>query len=300
LVIDLADTFANLDDHVSTISTDGQTVSDDIAGYMQTGVDDIDNDLVSLVDSSMRSLYKTVSKNVDKKMQLGLKDLVNQAKASVKESRDYLAKTIKKDIKVAEKDIKKKFKTELKNIKKILTARNLGYDSIYAEVAYETVESFVDDFSSHFYDNLNDNLFNELPYSDLISTYSREAAVQRSDAKTLMKQDETAIRSNFQVASDAAGPTLPTEFDIWTTIAAGSVVEAVLTRNSDNVASTCGIEEIPKVDGCEFGPLDDLKYKSLCEMGGGSFSYGTQVYDCETTSWPSSLFCEAASTTFLN
>lgn len=114
-----------------------------------------------------------------------------------------------------------------------------------------------------------------------------------------MREDATAITNNFRVDADVAGPTVSTNFDAWTSLDGSVSVQIVLTRQSDATSASCDVQPIDRVDGCQYGPVDDLKYKAMCEMGGGHFTYGSQTYDCSATSWPSALFCEAPAATFL-
>jgi len=106
-----------------------------------------------------------------------------------------------------------------------------------------------------------------------------------------MKEDERAIAGSFSVDTSAAGPTMPDSWDSTLISAASGGVEVWVTNDADGSdVSVCALEWFDKVDDCGYGPLDDMKFKYLCEMG-GSYEYGIQGYDCEAHSYPSSLFC---------
>lgn len=141
-------------------------------------------------------------------------------------------------------------------------------------------------------------MFKVLPYSDFVRSQNSEANNQRNQARTGMREDLTELTNNFKEDRTVAGSTLPSDFDSWTMLA-DNVVEVVVTRESDSVSDACTISSVDRVDGCKYGPADDVKFQYLCEMGGGSFSYGNESYDCSTGSRPSQLFCDAPSTVFL-
>jgi hypothetical protein len=80
-----------------------------------------------------------------------------------------------------------------------------------------------------------------LPYSDLVKGYTAEAKSQRTEAKSLMREDSFTIADNFKVASDTAGPGIQDPFDSFEAFASGEPIHAVLTRMSDGESVSCDI-----------------------------------------------------------
>ena len=113
------------------------------------------------------------------------------------------------------------------------------------------------------------------------------------------------MASEFKVPEDTAGPEIKI-VDIATgeetagdkvfadALDATSTVEMVFTQVTDptNTASGSLTMEIDQIDGCGFGPSDDLKYRFLCEIV-GFYEYGNETYICEDSNLPTSLFCSA-------
>lgn len=57
------------------------------------------------------------------------------------------------------------------------------------------------------------------------------------------------------------------------------------------ISGTCeATSESAQLEGCAWGPSDDMKYRYLCEIG-GSFNYGTETYQCTDANLPTRLFC---------
>merc|ERR1712024_132858 len=128
---------------------------------------------------SVGNVVKAMNKEVDTAMKDGLFEMAGLGVDAIKAARDYLAKTIKTDIKTYKKDTKKAFKTATKTIKKMITNRNLDLDSTVKEEVYDAYVTFVSDFEETYYDNVDDNLFKTLPYTDFNKQFKGEANAQR-------------------------------------------------------------------------------------------------------------------------
>lgn len=240
---------------------------------------------------------KTISKEIDTSVRLGMKELVTIGKDTIKESRDMLSKVIRADIKLIKKNVLKGHKVANKVLKKAILSKSNSMSSDDKFLLLEVMTLYMNDFYGTLNADLDQNLFLTLPYTDFIKSNTAQANLHRTDAKNLLKEDTLDIQGNFVASTTTAGPTLPEDFEIYN--AQDSSIQVVMTRESDSETATCDIGMIEKVDDCSYGPIDDLKFKYLCEMGGGEFNYGTQSYNCATSSFPSSLFCEAPAELFL-
>jgi hypothetical protein len=184
-------------------------------------------------------------------------------------------------------------------MKKSLTARNWNIDELVKEAAYDLVFNFISDFENHFYSSVNDNIYQVLPYTDLVKAYTNDANVRVSEAKTGMREDSSTIVNMFRIDDTLIGVTTGYTENAFDYLDGTKTVQAKMSKSNTTEVVTCDMEIIERVDGCQYGPLDDLKYKALCELGGGSFTYGSQTYDCSPSSYPSAVFCDAATVVFL-
>ena len=82
---------------------------------------------------------------------------------------------------------------------------------------------------------------------------------------------------------------MPDAIDLFTDLSGNSVDIDITVTSNTAASATCKLSVIEQVDGCKYGPMDDLKFYYKCSLAGGRYLYGNEEYDC--TYPPSVLFC---------
>lgn len=140
-----------------------------------------------------------------------------------------------------------------------------------------------------------DDLFSEVDAAGFKKDSTAFINSKVSEVKTATKDDVNSVKGEFAVESDAAGPTLPSDFDLASVFADGTnEISIIVTSVSDtsNTATVSLVKEVDQSNDCDFGPSDDLKYRYLCTVA-GVFEYGNESYTCVDSNLPTSLFCAA-------
>lgn len=99
-----------------------------------------------------------------------------------------------------------------KLLKKAILSKtnNMSFDD--KALLLEVMTLYMNDFYGTLNDDLDQNLFLVLPYTEFIKDNTAQANLHRADALSLLKENTLDIAGNFVTSNTAAGPVLPEAF----------------------------------------------------------------------------------------